>query len=287
MQHISLLNLLISFSFGTKIIFTRKILKKEDLGILCERHTTSKLTSFEELKDVVTFGFRGEALSSISYVSHLTVTTMTKDQNCAWKAKYFCGKMIPLQPNRPAKTLPCAGNRGTQIVIEDLFFNYPARKLALSNQTEEWKRILTVIERYAIHFSGISINFKRFGSTKSEVCTQQKNSIEMNIRIIYGNDVGKSLEHLSFEDTPLQLKMDCWCTNQNYHAKKFEFLLFINGSYSSYPLKASFTFSFKINRQARFQQIFAEGGEGCLWKDSSKEESSFRLHQSQNELTQS
>ena len=75
-------------------------IRAEDLPILCERHTTSKLSSFEDLDTVRTFGFRGEALASVSFVSNLTVTTMTADAPHALKASYRDGARG--SPGRPS-----------------------------------------------------------------------------------------------------------------------------------------------------------------------------------------
>lgn len=64
-------------------------LQKTDLPILAERFTTSKLSSFSDLAHIATYGFRGEALASISYVAHLMVVTKTKADACAWKSVHI------------------------------------------------------------------------------------------------------------------------------------------------------------------------------------------------------
>lgn len=63
----------------------KQSVQKDDLPILAERFTTSKISSFQDLEKLTTYGFRGEALASISYVSNLTVTTKTKTDTCAWR----------------------------------------------------------------------------------------------------------------------------------------------------------------------------------------------------------
>ena len=81
---------------------------KEDLELVCERFTTSKLVNFKDLESIETFGFRGEALASITYCSHVSIVSKTKDSPVAFKGVYSDGKLI----NRPQ---PIAGNQGTQI----------------------------------------------------------------------------------------------------------------------------------------------------------------------------
>lgn len=91
--------------------------QKEDLSILCERFTTSKLKAFEDLSSIGTYGFRGEALASISHIAHLSVTTRTKESSCAWKAHYCDGKLTSSKPGQSAEPKPIAGRGGTQITV--------------------------------------------------------------------------------------------------------------------------------------------------------------------------
>ena len=119
-------------------------IRDEDLPILCERHTTSKLRTFEDLDAVATFGFRGEALASMSFVANLTATTMTADAAHATRAAYADGKMT----SEGAR--PTAGVPGTTICVENLFYNVPTRRRALKSASEEFARVLDTTQRYGV-----------------------------------------------------------------------------------------------------------------------------------------
>ncbi|VDM69289.1 unnamed protein product [Strongylus vulgaris] len=120
-----------------------KGIHKDDLDIVCERFTTSKLHKFEDLQSMQTYGFRGEALSSISHVAKVTITSKPADQQCAYQAKYIDGK--------PESIKASAGLNGTCIAAEDLFYNCPNRKKAFRNYADEANRIAEVVVRYAVH----------------------------------------------------------------------------------------------------------------------------------------
>lgn len=87
-------------------------ISEKDLPLVCERHTTSKITSSEDLKKVQTFGFRGEALASISHVAHVEITSFPASQKCALKMSYIDGKPTSIKPK------PCAAKKGTTISVK-------------------------------------------------------------------------------------------------------------------------------------------------------------------------
>ncbi|KAF9914196.1 DNA mismatch repair protein [Lobosporangium transversale] len=203
-------------------------IKVEDMGIVCERFTTSKLRTFDDLSSMSTYGFRGEALASISHVAHVTITTKTKDSNCAYKASYSDGVIVPAKPGATAEPKPCAGNNGTQISAEDLFYNVPTRRNALKNPTEEYNRILDIVNRYAIHNEGVSFTCRKVGSNTPDVHTTTTATVLDNIRTIYGSAVANELLSLEQNFPVFSLKIKGWISNANYSVKKFAFLLFIN-----------------------------------------------------------
>jgi len=131
---------------------------------------------------IATFGFRGEALASLTHIAHVTITSMTADAPCAYKASFSDGKLMPNEYDRkhykkkthqknthlhyaPGNLFSkvrsgardpqqCAGVKGTIIYAEDLFYNVPIRLAALKNHLDEYTRCLDVMSRFAVHYAG-------------------------------------------------------------------------------------------------------------------------------------
>ncbi|OAX79017.1 hypothetical protein ACJ72_06669 [Emergomyces africanus] len=201
---------------------------RDDLGILCERFTTSKLKAFEDLSSIGTYGFRGEALASISHIAHLTVTTKTAGSSCAWRAHYSDGKLVPAKPGQSAEPKPTAGRGGTQITVEDLFYNVPTRRRAFRSSSEEYAKILDIVGRYAVHCSGVAFSCKKHGDSGVSISTSTNSTTVDRIRQIHGSAVGSELVEFSVDDPSLGFRASGLASNANYHSKRTTVLLFIN-----------------------------------------------------------
>ncbi|KAL5256419.1 hypothetical protein ACHWQZ_G011601 [Mnemiopsis leidyi] len=202
-------------------------IRKEDLGIVCERFTTSKLKTFSDLRSISTHGFRGEALASISHVSFVTIQTKTAFDKCAWVGHYRDGKLHPKKPGASAEPKPCAGNTGTTITAEDLFYNMGTRKRAM-NGRDEFNKVAHVITCYAIHNTGTAFSLKKSGDNMPKIRTTSKATKIDTISNLYGPSLGKELIEFSCDDKNFGFKSSGYLTNANYSGKSFRFILFIN-----------------------------------------------------------
>lgn len=165
-------------------------ISKGDLPILCERFTTSKLVAFDDLRQIETYGFRGEALASISHVARLSVITKTADDDCAWKSSYKDGELIGGVEDG---IKPIAGKTGTVLIVEDLFYNVPSRLRALKNTNEEYTSILDVVGKYSIHVENVGFNCQRQGGSGLDIMIRQTSSRKDRIRSIYGSNIANNL----------------------------------------------------------------------------------------------
>ncbi|KAL6772457.1 MLH1 [Auxenochlorella protothecoides x Auxenochlorella symbiontica] len=207
-------------------------IREEDMPILCERHTTSKLRQFEDLQTLQTLGFRGEALASISFVSHVTITTQPATATHALRATYHDGVMDPPGP------VPCASNPGTTILVEDMFYNVPLRKKALKSAGEEHAAILDIVGRYALYKPGIAFVCKRSGESRADLVTLRGATRLQNIRTVHGAAVARNVVPISFargdlsrfdRDDALSCQVEALVTSAGWSGKKTIFVLFING----------------------------------------------------------
>jgi DNA mismatch repair protein MLH1 len=177
---------------------------------------------------ISTYGFRGEALASISHIAHLSVTTKTKDSTCAYRAHYESGRLAPAKPGQSADPKPVAGRQGTQITVEDLFYNVPTRRRAFRSASEEYNKILDMVGRYAVHCDGVAFSCKKHGEAGTTISTQSTSSTVDRIRQIYGGPVANEIIEFESADERWGFKAHGWTTNANYHVKKTTLLLFIN-----------------------------------------------------------
>lgn len=122
---------------------------------------------------------------------------------------------------------PCAGNQGTQITVEDMFYNMPQRKTAYKSASEEFNRIYDVVSKYAIHNPNVAFTLKKLGD-KMMLRTPINSSTAGNIAIVYGKDVAKELKPIELTDTVLQFQMNGYYTDVSYSSKKQNYLFFFN-----------------------------------------------------------
>ncbi|WKY01113.1 hypothetical protein Q1695_015260 [Nippostrongylus brasiliensis] len=207
-----------------------KGIEKDDLDIVCERFTTSKLSKFEDLQSMRTYGFRGEALSSISHVAKVTITSKTASQQCAYQAKYIDGKAESIKAS--------AGLNGTCIAAEDLFYNCPNRKKAFRNHSEETSRVADIITRYAVHRPDISFAMRR-GGCGADFRTSGRATRGDIITALLGKDCGENMIEFTHSSKRLYYDADVCLTSplsastarsvQGKKNRQKSFFLFING----------------------------------------------------------
>ncbi|KAL4651760.1 hypothetical protein ACB092_01G184500 [Castanea dentata] len=199
-------------------------IRYDDLAILCERHTTSKLSTFEDLQSIKSMGFRGEALASMTYVAHVTVSTITKGQHHGYRVSYRDGVM----DHEPK---PCAAVKGTQIMVENLFYNMTARRKTLQNSANDFSNIEDLLKRFSIHHINVNFSLRKHGASGADLHTVGTSSRLDAIRSVYGVSVARTLIKIETSDnnpSSSVFKMNGFISDSNYVAKKITMVLFIN-----------------------------------------------------------
>lgn len=155
----------------------------EDIEKAFMPHATSKIRGIEDIYNINSFGFRGEALSSIASISKVTLKSKTKDETF--------GKEIYVEGGKVVHIIDTACNDGTTIEVRDLFFNVPARQKFLKSAQREASLISDLVLRLAL--GNHDISFKLINKGKVTVNTYGTEEIVETIRVLYGKEVKENI----------------------------------------------------------------------------------------------
>lgn len=167
-----------------------------DMPLAFERHATSKIETETDLENIMTLGFRGEALASIAAVSKVEMTSKTKDEQ-------FGGKFT-IEGSEPLELEEVGCADGTSIVIRDIFYNTPARLKFLKSSSTEGNYIANLVDKIALSHPEVSFRFIKDG--KQELCTTGNGDLYSAIFSVFGPEFSKSLMPVDYSMNGIEVK---------------------------------------------------------------------------------
>ncbi|MGT2753817.1 DNA mismatch repair endonuclease MutL [Streptococcus ovis] len=209
--------------FGLKkieIIDNGEGIAADEVALALRRHATSKIKTQADLFRIRTLGFRGEALPSIASVSRMTVQTATADGAHGWLLEAHGGETVREEPiSRPV---------GTQMTVEDLFYNTPARLKYMKSQQAELSHIIDVVNRLSLAHPEIA--FTLINEERTLMQTAGTANLRQAISGVYGIATAKKMVEINAEDLDFQVSgyvslPELTRANRNY------ITLLINGRY--------------------------------------------------------
>jgi DNA mismatch repair protein MutL len=189
----------------------------QDLPLSISRHATSKIETLDDIENIGSFGFRGEALASIASISHLEIKSKTQDEN---------GAFLECRGGKILRHEYAACNRGTVIKIGDIFYSTPARKKYIKSERSENNKIYQTILKMAI--ANYRIHFSYFRDDKEFLALPVVENHLDRLRDIYGNSIAENLIPVKEHHEDIYLsgfigKPDCYRSNRDAQ------YVFING----------------------------------------------------------
>ena len=160
---------------------------KDDTLLSVERHATSKIKEKEDVFNLSTYGFRGEALSSIAAVSKFTITTRSENSPAGYRIGCYGGVVRKFEE--------VSRNVGTEMEVRDLFYNTPARRKFLRKMSTEYGKIRDIVLKEALSNSNVAFSLELDG--KSTIKTSGK-GIENTILELFGKSVLKNLKKFEY-----------------------------------------------------------------------------------------
>ncbi len=195
-------------------------ISKEDLPVALRRHATSKIKDAEDLEAIISLGFRGEALAAISSVANVRIVSKTKDSDVGAVLESHGGVVVGVTER--------ACSDGTSVIVEDLFYNVPARRKFLKKNVTEGMAVVTTVERVSLSHPEISFRLISDGNIKLETAGDGK--LHSAIYSVFGKDFASRLIPVQGSSEGITVtgyigRSDNVKSNRNYQN------FFINGRY--------------------------------------------------------
>ncbi len=192
-------------------------MSSEDARVAFERHATSKIASIDDLQRLASYGFRGEALSSVAAVSRVTLNSREHDSSEGTQVVVEAGKIIG---SSPAGCPP-----GTHVQVEDLFVNVPARKKAMKSRTVELAHCREVMVSYALCRPGLSFSFRSDGDT--ELVHVPAEGMKGSLSTAFGPKIAENMLFGEAEDEGV--RVECYVGRlEHTRSSLSELKLFVN-----------------------------------------------------------
>ncbi|MGN0661342.1 MAG: DNA mismatch repair endonuclease MutL [Oscillospiraceae bacterium] len=189
------------------------------------RHATSKISTQADLDNIMTLGFRGEALASIAAVSRVEMTSKTKDEEFGGKFTIEGSEGIELEQ------VGCSD--GTTVIIRDIFYNTPARLKFLKSYTTEGNYIANLVDKMALSHPEISFRFIRDG--KQELCTLGNGELYSAVYGVYGGGFAASLIPVDYSSGCINVSGFVSHPSKS-RANRVMQMFFVNGRYVKSPI---------------------------------------------------
>ena len=195
-------------------------ISKEDLPVALRRHATSKIRDAEDLEAIISLGFRGEALAAISSVANVRIVSKTKDSELGAALEAHGGVVVGVTER--------ACSEGTSIIVEDLFYNVPARRKFLKKNITEGMAVVSCVERVSLSHPEIAFRLISDGNVKLE--TMGDGKLHSAIYSVFGRDFATRLIPVQGSSEGIEItgyigRSDNVKANRNFQN------FFINGRY--------------------------------------------------------
>ncbi len=194
-------------------------ISKEDLLKAPIRHATSKISTFEDLYSISTMGFRGEALASIFSIAKTKIISLEKNAQIAYE--------ITSEDTSLVKESACS--KGTTIIVEELFYNTPARKKYLKSGNLELKKIIDILKRFELVLFDKKITLKHNGALL--VSKPIFSTMKENLEYVLGKDVRGKLVQVNYEDRGISITGFIGNPSEITYSYKKNQYFFVNGRY--------------------------------------------------------